>query len=133
MRRNIRERVAALAPFLTFDADPYIVVGDDGRLSWMMDGFTTSDTLSRTRATSGSGATDQLHPQQREGRHRRLRRHDDVLRVRRGGSDHRGVPRAVPDAVQGRVGDAARTCAQHVRYPELMLSVQAARLRRCTT
>ena len=30
MRRNVRDRVAALAPFLTFDQDPYIVVGDDG-------------------------------------------------------------------------------------------------------
>jgi uncharacterized membrane protein (UPF0182 family) len=44
MRRNVRERVAALAPFLTFDQDPYIVVGDDGRLTWMMDAFTTSDS-----------------------------------------------------------------------------------------
>jgi uncharacterized protein len=43
MRRNLRDRVAALAPFLTFDSDPYIVVGDDGRLSWIMDAFTTSD------------------------------------------------------------------------------------------
>jgi uncharacterized protein len=43
MRRNVRRRLAALAPFLTFDSDPYIVVGDDGRLSWMMDAFTTSD------------------------------------------------------------------------------------------
>ncbi len=44
MRRNVRDRVAALAPFLTFDQDPYIVVGDDGRLSWIMDAFTTSDS-----------------------------------------------------------------------------------------
>jgi hypothetical protein len=44
MRRNVRERVATLAPFLSFDQDPYIVVGDDGRLSWMMDAFTTSDS-----------------------------------------------------------------------------------------
>ena len=44
MRRNVRDRVAALAPFLTYDSDPYIVVGDDGRLSWMMDAFTTSDS-----------------------------------------------------------------------------------------
>jgi uncharacterized membrane protein (UPF0182 family) len=43
MRRNVRERVASLAPFLTYDSDPYIVVGDDGRLSWIMDAFTTSD------------------------------------------------------------------------------------------
>jgi uncharacterized protein len=43
MRRNIRDRVSALAPFLTFDPDPYIVLGDDGRLSWIMDAFTVSD------------------------------------------------------------------------------------------
>jgi uncharacterized protein len=43
MRRNIRERIATLAPFLTFDQDPYVVVGDDGRLSWIIDAFTVSD------------------------------------------------------------------------------------------
>ena len=45
MRRNIRERVARLAPFLTFDQDPYVVVGDDGRLSWIMDAYTDSDSF----------------------------------------------------------------------------------------
>lgn len=44
MRRNIRERVQKLAPFLEYDQDPYIVVGDDGRLSWIMDAFTVSDS-----------------------------------------------------------------------------------------
>jgi uncharacterized membrane protein (UPF0182 family) len=44
MRRNIRDRVQKLAPFLIYDKDPYIVVGDDGRLSWIMDAFTTSDS-----------------------------------------------------------------------------------------
>ncbi len=44
MRRNVSDRVAALAPFLTFERDPYIVLGDDGRLSWIMDGFTVSDS-----------------------------------------------------------------------------------------
>jgi uncharacterized membrane protein (UPF0182 family) len=44
IHRNIRDRVATLAPFLTFDQDPYMVVGEDGRLFWIMDGFTTSDT-----------------------------------------------------------------------------------------
>ncbi|WP_263355624.1 UPF0182 family membrane protein [Acidicapsa ligni] len=44
MRRNVRERVAAVAPFLTFDQDPYMVVGDDGKLSWVMDAFTVSDS-----------------------------------------------------------------------------------------
>src|SRR2546428_6042228 len=49
MRRNVRDRVQALAPFLTFDPDPYIIVGDDGRLSWMMDAFTISDAFPYAR------------------------------------------------------------------------------------
>ncbi len=44
MRRNLRDRVSALAPFLTYEPDPYIVLGDDGRLSWIMDAFTLSDS-----------------------------------------------------------------------------------------
>ena len=44
MQRNVRDRAAALAPFLTFEQDPYIVIGDDGRLSWIMDAFTTSSS-----------------------------------------------------------------------------------------
>ncbi len=43
MRRNINERVRTLAPFLQFDADPYVVVSAEGRLYWMIDGFTMSD------------------------------------------------------------------------------------------
>ena len=44
MRRNVVQRVSTLAPFLTFDPDPYLVIGDDGRLFWMMDAYTTTDT-----------------------------------------------------------------------------------------
>ncbi|HUA14358.1 MAG TPA: UPF0182 family protein [Verrucomicrobiae bacterium] len=44
MRRNIRDRVAEIAPFLTYDPDPYIVLGEDGRLSWILDAFTLSDS-----------------------------------------------------------------------------------------
>jgi uncharacterized protein len=40
-RRQIRDRVQALAPFLTFDADPYIVISE-GRLVWIIDGYTHS-------------------------------------------------------------------------------------------
>jgi len=39
--RQIRERVKELAPFLEFDADPYVVLAQ-GRLQWIIDGYTTS-------------------------------------------------------------------------------------------
>ena len=40
--RQIRERVAHVAPFLQFDNDPYIAV-INGRLQWIIDAYTTSD------------------------------------------------------------------------------------------
>jgi uncharacterized protein len=40
--REIRERVKNLAPFLTFDADPYVVLVD-GKLYWILDAYTTSN------------------------------------------------------------------------------------------
>jgi hypothetical protein len=40
--RNIVDRVTTLAPFLTFDRDPYLVIAD-GRLFWMLDAYTATD------------------------------------------------------------------------------------------
>jgi uncharacterized membrane protein (UPF0182 family) len=40
-RRNIQQRIAAIAPFLRLDADPYLVVSQ-GRLFWIQDAYTTS-------------------------------------------------------------------------------------------
>src|SRR5260221_611954 len=40
-RRDIRDRVRTIAPFLRLDNDPYVVISD-GRLFWMQDAYTTS-------------------------------------------------------------------------------------------
>jgi uncharacterized protein len=42
-RRNIVERTQMLAPFLRYDGDPYLVVGDDGRLYWVQDAYSISN------------------------------------------------------------------------------------------
>jgi uncharacterized membrane protein (UPF0182 family) len=124
MRRNIRERVDALTPFITYDDDPYIVVTDEGRLVWMLDGYTTSDSYPYARHT-------------RLGRARLNYLRNSV--------------KAVVDAYDGTVDfyvfdaqdpivngyraifpslfkDGAAmpaTLRRHVRYPELMLQMQA--------
>ncbi len=42
LERNIRDRVAKVAPFLFPDADPYLVIVD-GNLTWVLDLYTVSD------------------------------------------------------------------------------------------
>jgi hypothetical protein len=50
--RNIRERVANLAPFLVYDSDPYLVVAE-GRLYWIIDAYTVSSNFPYSEPTRG--------------------------------------------------------------------------------
>ncbi len=42
-RRQIKDRVSAIAPFLNLDRDPYPVLDDSGKLWWLQDAYTTTD------------------------------------------------------------------------------------------
>lgn len=42
INRNINEIVNGVAPFLTYDSDAYILVNNQGRLFWIVDGYTES-------------------------------------------------------------------------------------------
>jgi uncharacterized protein len=53
--RQIGERVRRIAPFFRFDADPYLVIRPDGRLAWMLDGYTTTDRFPYAELVSGLG------------------------------------------------------------------------------
>jgi uncharacterized membrane protein (UPF0182 family) len=52
VHRNIGERVRALAPFLEFDRDPYLVLAD-GRLYWIYDAYTTSSQYPYSAPVNG--------------------------------------------------------------------------------
>jgi uncharacterized membrane protein (UPF0182 family) len=52
--RDIRTRVRKVAPFLTLDQDPYIVISG-GRLFWIQDGYTTSDRYPYSTPLRGMG------------------------------------------------------------------------------
>ncbi|MDE2134315.1 MAG: UPF0182 family protein [Alphaproteobacteria bacterium] len=54
-RRNIQERVRAIAPFLRLDADPYVVVSN-GRLFWIQDAYTTSGWFPYSKPTDDGSA-----------------------------------------------------------------------------
>lgn len=41
--RNIMDRVKRIAPFFTYDKDPYIIVREDGTLAWIIDAYLSAD------------------------------------------------------------------------------------------
>ena len=124
MRRNVRDRVSALAPFLTFDRDPYIVVGGDGRLSWILDGFTSSDTYPYSvHASVGNDSVNYMRNSVKA-----------VVDAYDGTTTFYVFDSADPiiEAWRGIFPDMFKDASAmpewlhaHVRYPELLLSLQA--------
>jgi uncharacterized protein len=55
MYRTVVPRIQRIAPFFSFDRDPYLVVTDDGRLVWMLDGYTTTDRYPYSDPVRGMG------------------------------------------------------------------------------
>jgi uncharacterized membrane protein (UPF0182 family) len=49
-RRDVVERLGSVAPFLSYDANPYPVVAD-GRITWVVDGYTTSSSYPYSQFT----------------------------------------------------------------------------------
>jgi uncharacterized protein len=126
LRRNVLERVETLAPFLTFDRDPYIVADLD-HYSYILDAYTTSQNYPYGESYQGS------------------------LQAFRGQNYLRNSVKAVIDAYNGSVTfyvfdshdpiiNAYRTVLpemfkdasampenlrRHIRYPEDIFTVQA--------
>jgi len=124
MRRNIRERVAALAPFLTFDQDPYLVVGDTGKLSWIVDAYTTSDTYPySTHYTLGDNPVNYIRNSVKvvidayngAATFYVFDAHDPIL------SAYRGIFPSLFKGASAMPADLRR----HVRYPEDIFNLQS--------
>ncbi|HWE49726.1 MAG TPA: UPF0182 family protein [Bryobacteraceae bacterium] len=55
IHRRVRERLQSIAPYLTWDVDPYLVITPEGRLVWMVDGYSTSDAHPYSREVDAYG------------------------------------------------------------------------------
>lgn len=125
MRRNIRERAASIAPFLTFDIDPYIIVTDEGRLVWMIDAFTTSAAYPYARHYRiGDRSINYL----RNSVKITIDAYDGTIAFYLFDSDD-PVAAAYRSMFPSLFKDASAMPAdvrRHTRYPELMLEAQAA-------
>ncbi len=62
IRRRLGERLDAVAGFLAWDPDPYLVITSEGRLVWMVDGYTTSDShpFSRREDLGNAGSINYI-------------------------------------------------------------------------
>ncbi len=58
IRRKVTDRLNALAGFLLWDSDPYLVVTDAGNLVWMVDGYMATDRHPYSRSFAIEGAGD---------------------------------------------------------------------------
>jgi uncharacterized membrane protein (UPF0182 family) len=125
MRRNIRERVETLAPFLVFDPDPYIVVTAEGRLVWMIDAFTTSASYPYARHY---GLGRQQINYMRNSIKATVDAYDGTVSFYVFDNDD-PIILAYRNMFPSLFKDGSampEDIRKHVRYPELMLKLQAA-------
>lgn len=137
--RTVLERARQIAPFLTYDNDPYITV-IDGRLKWIIDAYTASDRYPYSEPLNRSNNIEAL-----EG-------NSTIANLVRGGNNYvRDAVKVVIDAYDGTLNyyivdetdpilatyrkifpdlfqsseEIPATVQQHFRYPQDLFTLQA--------
>jgi uncharacterized membrane protein (UPF0182 family) len=118
--RDIGARVREAAPFLKFDRDPYLVVGADGRLVWMIDGYTTSDRYPYATPVRGYNYIRNSVKATVDAFHGTVSYYiadpaDPVIRT---------YARAFPGLLKP-LAEMPKDLQAHIRYPEDLFAVQA--------
>ncbi|EIV95751.1 UPF0182 family protein [Frankia sp. QA3] len=138
--RNPRERVSKAAPWLTLDGDPYPAVVN-GRITWILDGYTTSDGYPYSaRRTLGDVTADSVTAQS-GNRTRQAANQVNYIRnsVKATVDAYNGTVtlyawdesdpvlrtwmKAFPDTVKPK-RDISPSLREHLRYPEDLFKVQ---------
>ena len=52
IKRNIIERAKKVMPYLEYDKEPYMIITDEGRLIWVLDCYTTSNSYPYSQTTN---------------------------------------------------------------------------------
>jgi uncharacterized membrane protein (UPF0182 family) len=136
--RDPRERVEKAAPFLEVDGDPYPAV-IDGRVTWILDGYTTSDSYpyaepmelgeAATDALTGQGTTalpDEQFNYIRNSVKATVDAYDGTVTLYAWDEDDPVLEtfmKAFPGVVQPR-SEMSDELQSHVRYPEDLFKLQ---------
>jgi uncharacterized membrane protein (UPF0182 family) len=119
MKREIGERISTIAPFLTLDEDPYLVISE-GRLFWIVDAYISSDRFPHATRINGVNYVRNSVKV--------------VVDAYNGTVDfyRTATPDPVADAYDKTYGeffkpisDVPADLASHFRYPEMLFNVQS--------
>ncbi len=121
MYRTVVQRVRQIAPFFRFDRDPYMVIDDDGRMIWMLDGYTTTDRYPYSEPVAGIGNyirnSVKVTVDAYDGTVTFYRADDNDPIVRAYGGAFPGLLKPLD-----KMPEALR---RHIRYPEDLFAIQA--------
>ena len=138
--RSPRERVQKVAPWLTVDSDalPAVV---DGKIVWILDGYTTSDKYPlaekkslqemtsdavNPRSAYATLPTDQIN-YMRNAVKATVDAYDGTVTLYEWDTNDpilQDLGEGVPGRGEEEVRHPRRTCSQHMRYPEDLFKVQ---------
>jgi len=126
LRRNIVERAQTLAPFLSFDHDPYIVADAD-HYSYILDAYTTSENYPYSEAYQGSLATFRGYNYVRNSVKAVIDAYNGSVTLYVF-DQHDPIINAYRQVLPGLFKDAREmpeNLRRHIRYPEDIFTVQA--------
>ena len=109
--RKVQARLTHLAGFLHWDPDPYLVITDDGRLVWMVDGYTTSLSHPYSAALPVAGIDEGANYIRNSVKATvdAYTGEDVAVRIRSERPHHSGLREVVPKTIPARVRNARRS------------------------
>lgn len=117
--RRILPRVSALAPFLRYDGDPYLVLSE-GRLFWILDAYTVADTFPYSQPYEGINYIRNSAKVVIDAYHGNV----DFYLIDPGDPLIQTYSRIFPGLFKD-MEEMPQDLAGHLRYPEALLSMQA--------
>ncbi len=117
--RSVVDRAKKIAPFFTYDSDPYLVVAD-GRLQWIIDGYTTSANFPNATRFGGDSYM-------RNSVKVVMDAYDGTITFYRTGEKD-PIADAYGKIYSGLftpISEAPASLAKHFRYPELQFNQQS--------
>ena len=122
INRNIKQRAQKIAPFIHYDEDPYIVTVD-GKLYWIIDGYTTSSYYPYSQPFSEQSNVNYIRNSVKvvidafDGKtnYYIVNDQDPVVNT---------LAKIYPDLFKN-IADMPEALKAHIRYPNMLFSIQA--------